>query len=835
MLKKVSLLYLLLLPILVTILYSMQVPITSHKIISGIGTAPGKIFFIKHETKLPIEIYAMNEDGTNVMKITSDNMYKGVGDLFPDKTKFVLVEKDDYNDHISLINADATNPQRIYTTPLSIAQIKVSPDSKKIAFVAYDPQNISSMYEMNSGTLYIIYLDNITTGPGTLSISGPKLVATDVKLFSAPQSTLTVKSVDVSENICFSPDSTSIAFINATGYISVVKIDGTSLVTISSFSSVGNLTWLKPPINRILFIRYEYNIAYGNTVYSLATLSGDGKSYSVIYSTTAWIDCYSVSNDESKVALVISNNINRTRNIVVTTIQGTIMNEISAYTDSSITASISWLSDDTKLIFSDGKNIYSIDPGNPVLTNLTNNTFDPMYSLIDARGNKILFTNGYQFNRTLLFTMNIDGSNKTNILTSDNNISVNNTLLSPDGTKLLYSIADRSSNMQYKLFIKNTDGTGSPVLIEENSQYSYYDIKWSPKGTKILFFSGIDYRPTIVDSNGINPKPILQTNVYGTSFVFSPDDTKILFSGSDGNQNGIFVVDLNTELALNYKLIFSTTESIDIIDWKSNKILLCKYVTETYYNLYLMNSDGSGFKYIDTGDAYYSKLSPDGTKLAYIGIDNKGQRKGLFICNTGTSEVNIGGGNSIKLTLAKESTFDWSPDSKKIVYTDYYRTSELTRIFVTDLEKNDKVNLNPSSQFAYNILLHFIGPDRIIYEFGFDIWLGDLFVTLPPEISIPKENGIIKIVVPEGAGEKGTFNPNRGQPVSIGFKGKEGGGKFTLKVFTQFGEKIYEETKEVTTADGWFEWIPKNLASGIYLVSVEGPGVKIFKKIPILR
>ncbi|MFH1414751.1 MAG: hypothetical protein ABIH89_01525 [Elusimicrobiota bacterium] len=45
---------------------------------------------------------------------------------------------------------------------------------------------------------------------------------------------------------------------------------------------------------------------------------------------------------------------------------------------------------------------------------------------------------------------------------------------------------------------------------------------------------------------------------------------------------------------------------------------------------------------------------------------------------------------------------------------------------------------------------------------------------------------------------------------------------------------VYEETKDNLT-QGNFSWIPEDIASGIYIAHVNGPGVNVKKKIAILR
>jgi hypothetical protein len=80
---------------------------------------------------------------------------------------------------------------------------------------------------------------------------------------------------------------------------------------------------------------------------------------------------------------------------------------------------------------------------------------------------------------------------------------------------------------------------------------------------------------------------------------------------------------------------------------------------------------------------------------------------------------------------------------------------------------------------------------------------------------------------------KGIINPDLGDEVQIYFKGTESG-KYHLRIFTLLGELIYEKTKD-GLAEGTFSWIPKGIASGIYIAHVKGPGIDTSKKIAILR
>ena len=98
----------------------------------------------------------------------------------------------------------------------------------------------------------------------------------------------------------------------------------------------------------------------------------------------------------------------------------------------------------------------------------------------------------------------------------------------------------------------------------------------------------------------------------------------------------------------------------------------------------------------------------------------------------------------------------------------------------------------------------------------------------------PEKEGEVKVVMPEGAGERGTINPDSGRPATITFKGSDRG-TYHLRIFTLTGEIVYEKEQNFPGSAGSFEWIPKGIASGIYLAHIKGPGIDKFRKIAVLR
>jgi hypothetical protein len=95
----------------------------------------------------------------------------------------------------------------------------------------------------------------------------------------------------------------------------------------------------------------------------------------------------------------------------------------------------------------------------------------------------------------------------------------------------------------------------------------------------------------------------------------------------------------------------------------------------------------------------------------------------------------------------------------------------------------------------------------------------------------PADEGGVEIEGP--AAGKGIANPDRGDTVTIHFRGSQDG-TYTLRIFTILGEEVYKATT-TSLASGNFTWIPGDLASGVYIAHVKGPGVDEQKKIAILR
>ncbi|MFH1378733.1 MAG: hypothetical protein ABII23_00510, partial [bacterium] len=125
---------------------------------------------------------------------------------------------------------------------------------------------------------------------------------------------------------------------------------------------------------------------------------------------------------------------------------------------------------------------------------------------------------------------------------------------------------------------------------------------------------------------------------------------------------------------------------------------------------------------------------------------------------------------------------------------------------------------------------------------------------VPAQIDIPIGSGgaSVTITVPSASKAKiiaedkakaghGAINPDKGEGVAIVFAPNKAQSEYInstykIRVFNLMGELVDEFSKIPLQADDvWIKWIPDDLASGIYVVYIKGPGVEDSKKVAVLR
>ncbi|MFN8577146.1 MAG: Ig-like domain-containing protein [Candidatus Sericytochromatia bacterium] len=270
--------------------------------------------------------------------------------------------------------------------------------------------------------------------PSTIPTSQPKPTNTP-SLNPTPTSTVTPMPNPIS-NPTPTPNSTSSSNLNGKFTLDymqdiyIINADGTNKKQLTHHEA----SYSSPEINfdgtKIIFISnrsQEYQ-------YGLHLMSSDGI---YIKRLIACNECYSYkfSLDSSKIIYTQAiNNIN-----YIKTMNSDGSNEKNLNV---IGYNPSWSPDTSKIVYSSNKDgnfeIYIMNSDGTNQKRLTNNNSLDFYPSWSPDGNKILFSSDINNPEVLkLYTMNIDGSNLTRIISENNSIS-KPAIWSPDGKKIAY-------------------------------------------------------------------------------------------------------------------------------------------------------------------------------------------------------------------------------------------------------------------------------------------------------------------------------------------------------------------------------------------------------------
>ena len=222
-----------------------------------------------------------------------------------------------------------------------------------------------------------------------------------------------------------------------------------------------------------------------------------------------------------------------------------------------------------KIVFSAYKDIFTVNLDATGLTNLTNTSeATERYPCFSPNGYEIIFsTSIYSWSRNYYINRLNINSGKLDTLAANNEYPYKHLAFSPDGTKIYFNAYINNTKWSNVIYVMNSDGTYQLQLYEDINIADYLSI--SPDGSKIVYNdyhnlyvmnsdgSGITQIETaikprnshishngakkivysiysitgdiyIIDINGSNERKIHR----GFKPTFSPDDSKIAFSGS---------------------------------------------------------------------------------------------------------------------------------------------------------------------------------------------------------------------------------------------------------------------------------------------------------------
>jgi TolB protein len=209
--------------------------------------APGKIAFESTRDGASVdpyydEIYVMNEDGTNIVRLTNSLNYDGVPTWSPDGTKIAFESWRDGNREIYVMDADGANQTNLTNYAALDEAPSWSPDGTKIAF----DSSRSGQYEIWVMDSDGSNLMRLTTDYGNVepawSPDGEKIVYEfqgEIATINIDGTNKTVLTSNTGRDgwPAWSPDGTKIAFVSekdGNTEIYIMNTDGSNQVNLSS-------------------------------------------------------------------------------------------------------------------------------------------------------------------------------------------------------------------------------------------------------------------------------------------------------------------------------------------------------------------------------------------------------------------------------------------------------------------------------------------------------------------------------------------------------------------------------------------------------------------------
>jgi Tol biopolymer transport system component len=336
-------------------------------------------------------------------------------------------------------------------------------------------------------------------------------------------------------------------------------------------------------------------------------------------------------------------------------------------------ASPAWSPNGTKIAFIRGDSVHVMDADGKNIKRLTQTglvSSDPSWS---PDGMQITFAAITDGTDRDIYVMDASGGNATDI-TSNNSTDDFEPAWSPVGSEIAFTSSINATN--HAIFLVNLNGTDRTKI---SGNLSSTQAEWSPNGTRIVFSGQSDRSLDIyvVERDGSKMERLTRGGSEEVNPSWSPDGKKIVYTASHSSREQVYIMNAD---GTNAKRLTKNTfrdvspdlqpldvpvkESLPIL--RDNGMILFSSIRNgTSAELYVMKPDGTNTTQVtSSADALDSqaKWSPEGDKIAYV--STRGGLHELVVINSNGTGYTVVHQNS-----APFAGLDWSPEGDKLVFS----------------------------------------------------------------------------------------------------------------------------------------------------------------------